>query len=51
MEVRAHNEAAKHLYEKFGFEIIFGMGRNFYENLVEDAIVMRLQKNESIDCQ
>lgn len=50
LEVRAHNEAAKHLYEKFGFGMI-GVRRNFYEKPVEDAIVMRLQKNESIDCQ
>ena len=44
------NFPAKHLYEKFGFEMI-GVRRNFYEKPVEDAIVMRLQKNESIDCQ
>ena len=30
---------------------MIGVRRNFYEKPVEDAIVMRLQKNESINCQ
>lgn len=50
LEVRAHNEAAKCLYEKFGFKVI-GVRKRFYEKPVEDAFVMQLQKNIGPDCQ
>jgi ribosomal-protein-alanine N-acetyltransferase len=39
LEVRAHNEAAKALYIKFGFAPI-GIRRNYYSETNEDAIVM-----------
>ena len=39
VEVRAGNEAAKHLYETEGFRNI-GVRKNFYEKPVEDAYVM-----------
>ena len=39
LEVRAGNEAAKHLYETEGFRNI-GVRKNFYEKPVEDAYVM-----------
>ncbi len=39
LEVRAHNEAAKALYIRFGFAPI-GIRRNYYSETNEDAIVM-----------
>jgi ribosomal-protein-alanine N-acetyltransferase len=40
LEVRADNERAQHLYERFGFERI-GIRRRYYQPSGVDAIVMR----------
>jgi len=40
LEVRADNERAQKLYERFGFERI-GLRRNYYQPSGVDAIVMR----------
>lgn len=50
LEVRAHNEAAKCLYESFGFRGI-GVRKNFYEKPAEDAIVMQMIRKTGDDCQ
>lgn len=39
LEVRRSNEAARHLYERFGFSAA-GVRRGYYSNPVEDAIVL-----------
>ena len=39
LEVRASNDAAVHLYEKFGFSVR-GVRRRYYEDTDEDAVVM-----------
>lgn len=41
LEVRASNEAAQQLYQKFGFEVI-GIKKDYYKDTHEDALVMRL---------
>lgn len=41
LEVRESNTAARHLYEKFGFEMI-GTRRNYYTLPRENAVIMRL---------
>jgi [ribosomal protein S18]-alanine N-acetyltransferase len=40
LEVRPSNEVARRLYERFGF-VSVGRRRNYYQEPVEDAIVMR----------
>ncbi len=40
LEVRAGNQAAIHLYKKYGFEKIAGR-KDYYKNPVEDACVMQ----------
>lgn len=40
LEVRASNEAAKQLYQGYGFKLI-GRRRHYYDHPREDAIVMR----------
>lgn len=40
LEVRVSNVPAQTLYDQYGFEVI-GRRRNYYENPVEDALVMR----------
>ncbi|MDA8434168.1 MAG: ribosomal protein S18-alanine N-acetyltransferase, partial [Nitrospiraceae bacterium] len=42
LEVRASNEAAARLYEKFGFERI-GLRKNYYTSPGEDGVMMRLR--------
>jgi [ribosomal protein S18]-alanine N-acetyltransferase len=40
LEVRPSNEVARRLYERFGFSQV-GRRRNYYQEPVEDALVMR----------
>jgi ribosomal-protein-alanine N-acetyltransferase len=42
LEVRASNEAAIRLYEKFGFTRI-STRKNYYKNPVEDALIMMVE--------
>jgi ribosomal-protein-alanine N-acetyltransferase len=42
LEVRASNEAAKKMYEKFNFRI-FGLRKNYYASPTEDAVMMVLK--------
>jgi [ribosomal protein S18]-alanine N-acetyltransferase len=42
LEVRASNEAARRMYEKFGFREI-GTRKNYYVSPVEDAVLMVLK--------
>ena len=42
LEVRASNEGAKRLYEKFGF-LPIGMRRGYYQQPKEDGLVYRLE--------
>jgi ribosomal-protein-alanine N-acetyltransferase len=39
LEVRRSNEAARRLYERFGFEVT-GVRRDYYSHPVEDALVL-----------
>jgi len=39
LEVRASNEGARRLYERFGFYVA-GTRRNYYTNPVEDALIL-----------
>ena len=41
LEVRQSNAAARHLYEKNGFEAM-GVRKKYYRDPVEDAVLMRL---------
>lgn len=41
LEVRVSNDVAIHLYKKLGFESV-GIRKRFYENPVEDAMIMWL---------
>jgi ribosomal-protein-alanine N-acetyltransferase len=43
LEVRRSNDAARLLYERFGF-VIAGVRRAYYTNPVEDAIVLRRER-------
>ena len=42
LEVRASNDHAKEMYEKFGFEVL-GTRKNYYVSPVEDAVIMVLK--------
>lgn len=42
LEVRASNDHAKKMYEKFGFEVL-GTRKNYYVSPVEDAVIMLLK--------
>ena len=42
LEVRASNEPAKALYRRFGF-LELGVRKNYYQDLKEDALVMRCE--------
>jgi ribosomal-protein-alanine N-acetyltransferase len=42
LEVRPSNEHARHLYSKFGFAQV-GRRRNYYQEPLEDALVLRLE--------
>ena len=39
LEVRRSNEAARQLYERFGFSIV-GVRKGYYSNPIEDALVL-----------
>lgn len=41
LEVRASNQAAQHLYAKFGFGV-YGRRRGYYQDNGEDALIMTL---------
>lgn len=43
LEVRQSNDAARHLYEGFGFSRV-GVRSNYYGNPVEDALVLRREE-------
>lgn len=43
LEVRESNEAARKLYSKLGFQVI-GLRKEYYDNPVESALVMRLSR-------
>jgi ribosomal-protein-alanine N-acetyltransferase len=43
LEVRASNEAARRMYERFGFQV-FGIRKGYYAEPREDAAVMLLKK-------
>ncbi len=45
LEVRASNNAARKLYEKYGFEKV-GVRKNYYEDNGEDACIMRREPRE-----
>ncbi len=42
LEVRASNEEARKMYERFGFSLL-GTRKNYYVSPVEDAVVMALR--------
>ena len=42
LEVRASNDYAKTMYEKFGFEVL-GTRKNYYVSPAEDAVIMVLK--------
>lgn len=42
LEVRPSNATARHLYDKFGFAQV-GRRRNYYQEPLEDALVLRLE--------
>ena len=42
LEVRASNDYAKKMYEKFGFEVL-GTRKNYYVSPAEDAVIMVLK--------
>ncbi len=42
LEVRASNDCAKTMYEKFGFEVL-GTRKNYYVSPEEDAVIMVLK--------
>lgn len=46
LEVRPTNEVARRLYERFGFEYV-GRRRNYYQQPVEDALVLRRRLDPS----
>jgi ribosomal-protein-alanine N-acetyltransferase len=43
LEVRASNQAAQSLYQKFGFEAV-GLRHDYYKDTHEDAVLMTLPK-------
>lgn len=42
LEVRSSNEAAREIYERFGFKL-FGLRKDYYKSPVEDAVLMVLK--------
>jgi [ribosomal protein S18]-alanine N-acetyltransferase len=47
LEVRRSNEAARQLYERFGFSIV-GVREGYYSNPVEDALVLWREELEQL---
>jgi ribosomal-protein-alanine N-acetyltransferase len=43
LEVRERNEAAIHLYRRFGFEVV-GRRKRYYHDTNEDALIMTLER-------
>ncbi len=47
LEVRACSDGARRLYERMGF-IEVGRRRGYYETPTDDAVLMRLEVDESV---
>ncbi|HUK55034.1 MAG TPA: ribosomal protein S18-alanine N-acetyltransferase [Nitrospiria bacterium] len=48
LEVRASNEAAKHLYDKLGFKRV-GVRHNYYRDPREDALIMNWSEGSPLE--
>jgi ribosomal-protein-alanine N-acetyltransferase len=47
LEVRQSNEAARRLYERFGF-VVAGLRRSYYSNPTEDALVLWHERPDAV---
>lgn len=50
LEVRAGNVAAQSMYKKYGFEVA-GVRRGYYKDNNEDALLMNLEKFDSLEAE
>jgi len=50
LEVRAGNVAAQTMYKKYGFEVA-GVRRGYYRDNNEDALLMNLEKFDSLEAE
>lgn len=44
LEVRENNKPARHLYEKYGYQVI-GIRKNYYKNPIENAVIYSITSN------
>lgn len=44
LEVRENNKPARHLYEKYGYQVI-GIRKNYYKNPTENAVIYSITSN------